>query len=54
VLAAHPGATVSYVPQRAELVGLLRRTLRPGDCCLTLGAGDLTSLAGDLFAGKAG
>jgi UDP-N-acetylmuramate--alanine ligase len=54
VLAAHPGATVSYVPQRAELVGLLRRTLRPGDCCLTLGAGDLTSLAGDLLAGKAG
>jgi UDP-N-acetylmuramate--alanine ligase len=54
VLAAHPGATVSYVPQRAELVGHLRRTLRPGDCCLTLGAGDLTSLAGDLLAGKAG
>ena len=54
VLAAHPGATVSYVPRRAELLGHLRRTLRPGDCCLTLGAGDLTSLAGDLLAGKAG
>ena len=53
VLAAHPGATVSYVPQRAELIGHLRRTLRPGDCCLTLGAGDVTSLAGDLLAGKA-
>ncbi|MGD0742675.1 MAG: UDP-N-acetylmuramate--L-alanine ligase [Acidimicrobiales bacterium] len=54
VLAAHPGAAVSYLPQRADVVARLRQTLRAGDCCLTLGAGDLTSLAGELVAGSAG
>jgi UDP-N-acetylmuramate--alanine ligase len=54
VLAAHPEGAVSYLAQRAELVEYLRRTLGPGDCCLTLGAGDLTSLAGDLLAGFEG
>jgi len=54
VLAAHPEGAVSYLAQRAELVEYLRRTLGPGDCCLTLGAGDLTSLAGDLLAGSEG
>jgi UDP-N-acetylmuramate--alanine ligase len=51
VRAAHPEADVTYLPRRAEIVDHLRRTLRAGDCCLTLGAGDLTSLAGDLLAG---
>ena len=49
-VAAHRGAAaVSYVPGRAALVAHLRAVLRPGDLCLTLGAGDLTTLADDLL-----
>ena len=33
------------------LVAHLRQVLAPGDLCLTLGAGDLTTLADDLLAG---
>ena len=32
----------------------LRRTLRPGDLCLTLGAGDLTSLPAEFLSEEAG
>jgi UDP-N-acetylmuramate--alanine ligase len=47
-----PGAPpVSYVPDRAGLVSYLRSVLRAGDLCLTLGAGDLTTLADELLAG---
>ena len=48
VRAAHPEAALTYLPERSELLAYLRRTLRVGDCCLTLGAGDLTSLAAEL------
>ena len=44
VLDAHPWATVAYLPHREDLVAYLAAGLRPGDLCLTLGAGDLTSL----------
>ncbi len=54
ILSAHPEAAVTYLPHRADLVGYLRRTLGPGDCCLTLGAGDLTSLAADLLRNPEG
>jgi len=47
---AHPGARVEWLPERAELVAFLRRELRPGDLCLTLGAGDLTTLPDELLA----
>ena len=47
---AHPGARVEWCPQRADLVAFLRRELRPGDLCLTLGAGDLTTLPDELLA----
>jgi UDP-N-acetylmuramate--alanine ligase len=49
VLGAHPGQRVAYLPARASLVPFLWRELRPGDLCLTLGAGDLTSLPDDLL-----
>jgi UDP-N-acetylmuramate-alanine ligase len=39
------------VPDRAGLVSYLRSVLRAGDLCLTLGAGDLTTLADELLAG---
>ncbi len=47
---AHPSLEAVYLPQRDELVAYLRQHLRPGDCCLSLGAGDLTSLADELLS----
>ena len=53
VLDAHPWASVAYLPHRADLHAYLRSTLRPGDLCLTLGAGDLTSLPDEMLAALA-
>ncbi len=53
VRAAHPGTDLRYVESRAELAELVRSVLRPGDLCLTLGAGDLWSLPDELQAGPA-
>ena len=50
VLDAHPQARVAYLPGRSDLAPYLRRTLRSGDVCMTLGAGDITSLADELAA----
>jgi UDP-N-acetylmuramate--alanine ligase len=49
VLDAHPWKRVAYLPRRRELVPYLARELRAGDVCLTLGAGDLTSLADEVL-----
>ncbi len=49
VLAAHPESKVLYVPDRASLVKEVAGLLQPGDLCLTLGAGDLTTLADELL-----
>jgi UDP-N-acetylmuramate--alanine ligase len=46
---AHPDAQVVYVPGRGELRDHVRSLLRPGDLCLTLGAGDITTLADELL-----
>ncbi len=40
---------VVYVPERAELAAAIAALLRPGDLCLTLGAGDVTELAAELL-----
>ncbi|CAN5605233.1 UDP-N-acetylmuramate--L-alanine ligase [soil metagenome] len=48
VLDAHPWRRLAYLPRRADLVPYLARELRPGDLCLTLGAGDLTALPDEL------
>ncbi|MGH9076073.1 MAG: UDP-N-acetylmuramate--L-alanine ligase [Acidimicrobiales bacterium] len=53
VAGAHPGSDVRYHGGRRELVDALRALLRPGDLCLTLGAGDLTVVPGELL-GQAG
>jgi UDP-N-acetylmuramate--alanine ligase len=45
VLDAHPHAEVAWLPHRGDLTDYLTRRLRPGDLCLTLGAGDLPSMA---------
>ncbi len=49
VLDTHPMARVAYFPRREPLVAYLRRTLRPGDICLALSAGDLTSVTHELL-----
>jgi UDP-N-acetylmuramate--alanine ligase len=48
IVRAHPGAEAVYVPNREDLVTYLRATLRPGDLCITLAAGDLTNIASEL------
>jgi UDP-N-acetylmuramate--alanine ligase len=48
VLDEHPWARVAYLPARRDVVRYLVDELRAGDLCLTLGAGDLTSLPDEL------
>jgi UDP-N-acetylmuramate--alanine ligase len=49
VLDAHPWRRAAYLPHREDLLTYLSRELRPGDLCLTLGAGDLTTLPDELI-----
>jgi UDP-N-acetylmuramate--alanine ligase len=49
VVDAHPEANVQYIPDRESLAAEVAGLLRPGDLCITLGAGDLTTLADDLL-----
>ncbi len=46
---ANPNLEVHYLPTRQELVERVPGMLRSGDVCLTLGAGDLTSLPDELM-----
>ena len=50
VLGSHPWQRVAYLPHRSDVVAFLERELRPGDLCLTLGAGDITTLPDELMA----
>jgi UDP-N-acetylmuramate--alanine ligase len=54
VLDAHPTTPMAWLPARAALLDYLVRFLRPGDLCLTLGAGDITSVPDDLLEALAG
>jgi UDP-N-acetylmuramate--alanine ligase len=47
---SNPTLSVEYVEARADLVALLGRVLRAGDLCLTMSAGDLTTLPDELLA----
>ncbi|MET0902198.1 MAG: UDP-N-acetylmuramate--L-alanine ligase [Acidimicrobiales bacterium] len=44
VLDAHPWKRVAWLPTLDDVVTYLGNTLRAGDLCLTLGAGDLTTV----------
>ena len=44
VLDAHPWSPVTWLPRLDEVADWLVGRLRPGDLCLTLGAGDLTAV----------
>ena len=44
VLDSHPHRAAAYLPTLDDVVEYLATQLRPGDLCLTLGAGDLTTV----------
>ena len=44
VLAAHPQTRITHRPHLGDVAEWLAERLKPGDLCLTLGAGDLTSV----------
>ena len=50
VRAARPGLDLRYAETRPELVALLRGLLQDGDLCLTMNAGDLTTLPDEMLA----
>ncbi len=50
VLEHRPWKRVAWLPRRPDVVTYLTSELRPGDLCLTLGAGDITSLSSDLLS----
>jgi UDP-N-acetylmuramate--alanine ligase len=50
VRAANPELEVHYVPSRHEVAVRVAPLLRSGDLCLTMGAGDLTTLPDELLA----
>jgi len=42
---AAPGKRIIYLPHRADVASLLAGLVRPGDLVVTLGAGDVTTVA---------
>ena len=48
VLDDRPKSSVTYLPGREQVADYLDSILRPGDLCLTMGAGDLTSVADEV------
>ena len=44
-----PSKRVIYLPRRADVVQFLLGEVRPGDLVLTLGAGDVTTLAEEVM-----
>ena len=53
VTAAHPETNLTYVPERDQWVPVVRSLLRPGDVCLVLGAGDISTCVPELLAALA-
>lgn len=50
VRSAHPGVDLRWVPDRDDLVSAIVDEVRHGDLCLTIGAGDITTLADPLIS----
>jgi len=50
VLEAHPWREVAWIPSLDDVATYLAGMLRPGDLCLTLGAGDLTEVPDRVMA----
>ncbi len=49
ILRHRPWGSVAWLPRRADVLAYLRHELRPGDLCLTVGAGDVTSLGAEIL-----
>ena len=49
VLDHRPWKHVAWVPRRDDILKYLALELRPDDLCLTVGAGDVTSLSGEII-----
>jgi UDP-N-acetylmuramate--alanine ligase len=49
VLGHRPWQRVAWLPRRGDVLTYLRSELREGDLCLTIGAGDVTSLAPEIM-----
>ncbi len=49
VTSTHPDQQVVYIPERAQLAAEVADRLRPGDLCLTIGAGDITRLSDEIL-----
>ena len=45
---------MAWLPTRRDVVAYLVEALRPGDLCLTLGAGDLTAVPDEVMAALGG
>ena len=54
VLDANPWASVAWMPRLDDVTSWLVDRLRPGDLCLTLGAGDLTGLPDQVISRLSG
>ncbi len=50
IRSARPSANVHLIEDRADLIQFLHAELRAGDVCLTMNAGDLTTLPDDMLA----
>ncbi|MBI2708293.1 MAG: UDP-N-acetylmuramate--L-alanine ligase [Actinobacteria bacterium] len=50
VLSSHPWSRVAWLPHHDDVLGYLSAELRPGDLCLTLGAGDITAWPDEIMA----
>ena len=48
VLEANPHTSLTYISERNQVAEYLDSVLQPGDLCLTMGAGDLTSVADEV------
>jgi len=53
ILEHRPWKRVAWLPRREDVLTYLAQELRPGDLCLTVGAGDVTALAAELFERRA-
>lgn len=54
LLRADARSQAAYFPHRADISGYIAERTRPGDLVITMGAGDVTTLGGDLLRAIAG
>ena len=50
VLDSHPQAHMVWLPERGDLVNYLAAELRPGDLCISMGCGDISTLPTEVIS----